>query len=92
MCLYTLEETAFPGGIGVRIAKGGATKVAGVPISNDALGVKITVERVRDGGAEQLVNTISRMTDYQSTNLIATISMVQRTSYIERVVDPELSV
>ena len=31
------------------------------------------------------------MPDKQSANLIATSSMVQRTSYIERVMDPELS-
>ena len=31
------------------------------------------------------------MPDKQSANLIATSSMVQRTSYVERVTDPELS-
>ena len=34
---------------------------------------------------------LPHMSDKQSANLIATGSMVQRTAYIERVMDPELS-
>ena len=34
---------------------------------------------------------VPRMPDKQSANLIATGSMVQRTSYLERAMDPELS-
>ena len=34
---------------------------------------------------------LPHMPDKQSTNLVATGSMVQRTAYIERVMDPELS-
>ena len=49
------------------------------------------MEIVRNGRAEQLARMLSRMPDKQSTSLIATGSMVQRTSYLERVMDPELS-
>ncbi|CAN0328772.1 unnamed protein product, partial [Scytosiphon promiscuus] len=87
----TSEEIALLGGIGVRIAEGGGVKVVGVPIGNDAFAVNSAVEIVRDGGAEQLARILPRMPDKQSANLIATSSMVQRTSYIERVMDPELS-
>ena len=34
---------------------------------------------------------LPRMADKQSANLIATDSMVHRTSYLERLMDPELS-
>ena len=79
------------GGIGVRIAEGGGVKVVGVPIYNDPFAVKIALEIVRDGGAEQLAHILPRIPDKQLVNLIATSSMVQRTSYIARVMDPELS-
>ena len=87
----TPEEIAFLGGIGVRIAEGGAAKVVGVPIGNDAFAVYSALEIVRDGGAEQLARILPRMPDKQSANLIATSSMVQRTSYVQRVMDPEQS-
>lgn len=65
--------------------------MAGVPISDDTFAVITAVERVRDEGAEQLARVLPRMPDKQSASLITTISMVQRTSCIERAVDPELS-
>ena len=49
------------------------------------------MEIVENGGAEQLARMLPRMPDKQSANLIATGSMVQRTAYIERVMDPEFS-
>ena len=49
------------------------------------------MEVVRNGGSEQLARLLSRMPDKRSANLIATGSMVQRTSYLERVMDPKLS-
>ena len=49
------------------------------------------MEIVRNGGAEKIARMLSRMPDKQSTNLIATGSMVQRTFYLERVMDPEQS-
>ena len=62
-----------------------------MPIGNDAFALNSALEIVRDGGAEQLARILPRMPDKQSANLIATSSMVQRTSYMVRVVDPELS-
>ena len=87
----TPEEISLLGGIGVRIAEGEGVKVVGVPAGNDAFAMNSALEIVRDGGAEQLARILPRMPDKQSANLIATSSMVQRTSYIERVMDPELS-
>ena len=49
------------------------------------------METVKNGGAEQLARMLPRVPDKQYANLIATGSMVQRTAYIERVMDPELS-
>ena len=65
--------------------------MVGVPIGNNAFAVNSALEIVRDGGAEQLARILPRIPDKQAVNLIATSSMVQRTSYIARVMDPELS-
>ena len=73
------------------LLKGGRVKVVGVPMGNDAFAMNSALEIVRDGVAEQLARIIPRTPDKQSANHIATSSMVKRTSYIERVVDPELS-
>ena len=65
--------------------------MVGGPTGNDAIVVNNALEVIRDGGAEQLARILPRMPDKQSANLIATSSMVQRTSYIDRVMDSELS-
>ena len=65
--------------------------MVGVPIGTDECARESAVEKVRNGGAEQLARMLSRMPDKQSVNLIATGSMVKRTSYLERMVVPELS-
>ena len=59
-----------------------------MPIGTDEYARESAMEIVRNGGAEQLEH---RMLDKQSVNLIATGSMVQRTSFLKRVMDPELS-
>ena len=61
------------------------------PIGNDAFAVNSALEIVRDGEAEQLARILPRMPDKASANLVATNSTAQRTSYIELVMDPELS-
>ena len=66
-------------------------KVVGVPIGTDAYAMDSAMEVVKNEGAEQLARMFPRITDKQSASLIATGSMVQRTAYIERVMDPELS-
>ena len=60
-------------------------------IGNDACVVNSAVEIVRDERAQQLVRILPRMPGKQSANLMATSPMMQRTSYIERVMDPKLS-
>ena len=65
--------------------------MVGGPTGNDAIVVNNALGVIRDGGAEQLARILPRMPDKQSANLIATSSMVQLTSCIERVTDPELS-
>ena len=87
----TLDEIALLEGIDVRIAERGGVKVVGVAIGTDAHAGESAMEIVENGGAEQLARMLPRMPDKQSANLIATGSMVQRTAYVERVMDPELS-
>ena len=87
----TPEQIALLEGIGVSIAERGGANVVGMPIGTDEYARESAMEIVRNGGAGQLARMLSRMSDKQSANLIATGSMVQRTSYRERVMDPELS-
>ena len=61
------------------------------PIGTDAYPTDNAMEIVKNGGAEQLARMLPRIPGKQSANLIATGSMAQRTAYIERVMDPELS-
>ena len=49
------------------------------------------METAGNDGAEQLARMLPHLPDEQPANLIATGSIVQRTAYIERVMDPELS-
>ena len=65
--------------------------MVGVPVGTDEYARESAMEMVRNRGAEQIARMLSRMPDKQSANLIATGNMVQRTSYLERVMDPELS-
>ena len=62
-----------------------------MPVGTDEYARESAMETVRNGGAEQLGRMLSRMPDKQPANLSATGSMVQRTSSLERVMDPELS-
>ena len=86
----TPEQITLLEGIGVSIDERGGVKVVGVPIGTDEYARESAMEIVRNGGVEQLARMLSRMLDKQSANLIATGSMIQRTSYLERVMDPEL--
>ena len=87
----SLEEIALPESVHVRIAERGGVSAVGVPIGTDAYAMESAMEIVKNVGAEQLARMLPHMPDKQSANLIATGSMVQRTAYIERVMDPELS-
>ena len=89
--VLTPEQIALLEGIGVSIAERGGGKVVGVPIGTDEYARESVMELVRNGGAEQLAWMLLRMPDKQPANVIATGSMVQRTSYLERVMGPELS-
>ena len=62
-----------------------------MPIGTDEYARESAMEIVQNGGAEQLARMLSRMPDNQLVNIIATGSMVQRTSHLERVMDSELS-
>ena len=77
--------------MGVRVADEGGIKVAGVPAGSDEFAIESAIGIIRDGGAEQLARMLPRMPDKQAANLVATSSMVQRTAYVERVMDPKLS-
>ena len=58
-------------------------KVVVVPIGTDAHAMESAMEVVKNGGAEQLARMLPHMPDEQSANLVATGSMVQRTTGIE---------
>ena len=87
------QVSHFWGGIGVRVAEEGGEKVVGLPISNDAFicGSQRLGDSPRDGAADQLARNLPRMPDKQSADLIATRSLVQRASYIQRDIDPDRS-
>ncbi|CAM9314220.1 unnamed protein product, partial [Laminaria digitata] len=87
----TPAEIALLAGVGARIADKGGIKVVGVPVGTDDFAIESAIEIVREGGAEQLARMLPRMPDKQAANLIAIGSMVQRTAYVERVMDPKLS-
>ena len=87
----TPEQIALLEGTGASIAERGGVKVVGVPVGTDGYARESAMEIVRNGGAEQLARMLSRMPNKQSAKLVSTGSMVQRTSYFERVMDPELS-
>ena len=87
----TPEEIWLLSGVGARIADEGGIKVVGVPVGSDEFAIESAIGIARDGGAEQLARMLPRMPDKQAANLIATGSMVQRTAYVERVMDSKLS-
>ena len=49
------------------------------------------MEVVRDGGTDHLARCLANMPDKQAPALITVESLGQRTSYLERALDPELS-
>ena len=85
------EQIALLEGVSVRIAERGGVKVVRVPVGTDKGAMESAMEIVQSGGAEQLARMLPRMPDKQAAHLIATGSMVQRTAYVERVMDPEPS-
>lgn len=62
-----------------------------MPVGTDANAMERAMEIVENDGARQLARRLQRMPDNQSGILIATGSIVQRTSYFERVMDLELT-
>ena len=58
-----------------------------MPIGINAYAMEIA----QNCGTEHLAKTLPRMPDKQSDHLLATDSMVQLTTWIERMMDPELS-
>ena len=87
----TPERIALLEGVGVSIAERDGVKVVGVPVGIGEYARESAMEIVQNEEAEQLARMLSRMPDKQSANLIATGSMVQRISNLERVMEPELS-
>lgn len=69
----------------------GGIQVVGVPVGTGECTIENTIRIVRDGGAEQLAWVLPQMPDKQAASLTATGSLVQRTAYVERVMDTKLS-
>ena len=86
----TPEQIALLEGIGVRIDERGEVKVVGVLVGTDDARY-MAMKLAQNGEAEQYARMLPRMPDKKSANLIATGSVVQRTAYLERVMDPKLS-
>ena len=75
----------------VRIADEGGVTVGGVPIGTEEYVRGRAIEVVRDGGADRLARYLANMHDKQAAALIAVEYIGQRKSYLERPLDPGLS-
>ena len=87
----TLEDISPLVGVGVRVADRGRINMAGVPVGTNEFTTESAIGIGRDGRAGQLARKLPGMPDKRAANLIATGSVAQRTAYVERVMDPNLS-
>ena len=71
-----------------RIADEGGVTVVGIPSGTGEYVRGRAMEVVRGGGADRLVRCLANMPDKQAAALIAVESLGQRTSYLERALDP----
>ena len=87
----TAEDISLLESVEVRIADEGGETVVGVPIGTEKYVRGREMEVVRDGGADRLARRLATMPDKQAAALIAVESLGQRTSYLEKTLDPGLS-
>eukprot|EP00903_Cladosiphon_okamuranus_P013938 g12964.t1 len=85
----THEERRLLGEAGLPIAEEGIT-VVGVPIGTDDFVQGFAEDVITKGGAGKLARMLARMPDKQVAHLITSMSLVQRSAYIERGIDHTL--
>lgn len=85
----THEERRLLGEAGLPIAEEGIT-VVGVPIGTDDFIKGFAADVITKGGARKLARMLARMPDKQVAHLITSMSLVQRSAYIERGIDHTL--
>lgn len=65
--------------------------MVGVPIGSDAYVKECAIKVIRDRGAEKLARMLPRMSDRHVAFLIISSSLTERSVYIERGIDSELT-
>ena len=85
----TQEERRLLGEAGLPIAEDGII-VVGVPIGTDDFTKSFAADVINKGGAGELARLLARMPDKQVAHLITSMSLVQRSAYIERGIDHTL--
>ncbi len=85
------HERGLLSGVELDIANQGIA-VVGVPVGTDEYAKTYAMEVVKTGGAENLAKMLASMPDRQVAHLVATFSLTQRTAYVERGLDSQLSI
>ena len=88
--VVTDEQRRLMGEAGLPIAEEGIT-VVGVPIGRDDYVKEFAMKVVTEGGAEKLARMLPHMSDKQVAHLVTSLSLTQRSAYIERGIDSTLS-
>ncbi|CAN0344777.1 unnamed protein product, partial [Scytosiphon promiscuus] len=88
--VITEEQRRLLEGVGLTVAGEGIT-VVGVPIGTDDYVKEFAMRVIAEGGADKLARILPRMSDRQVANLITSLSLIQRSAYIERGIDPALT-
>lgn len=86
----TDEQKGLLDGAGLTVAEEGIT-VVGVPIGSDDYVKECAMKVITDRGAEKLARMLPQMSDKQVAFLITSLSLTQRSAYIERGIDSELT-
>jgi len=84
------QEQSLLSGIELGIANQGIA-VVGVPVGSDEYAKNYAMDVVTEGGAIKLAKMLARMPDRQVAHLVSTFSLAQKTAYIERGLDSQLS-
>ncbi|CAN0211098.1 unnamed protein product [Scytosiphon promiscuus] len=83
------EQRCLLDGVGLQTANEGMT-VVGVPIGTDEFVRNFAMKVDNEGRAEKLARMLTRMPDGQVAHPVSSLSLTQRSAYIERRKDPTL--
>ena len=87
----TVEEISLLQNVDLRVAYEGGVTVVSVPIGDDEYALERAREIIEEGGTDYLARCLANMPDQQAVALIVTESLGQKTGYLERALDTELS-